>query len=147
MLTHFSPVADGPGKWLLDPRIQATFDTKPVLVRFRVEYDGGRWVTRTAKTLKSWFITETLLLHKVALDMTDQRGNRITRRVEVQFLLPTKPQLDHPAIIIDGPNIGDVGMVKGRNRRTKDFTIDLVDSAARVQLPEEALCRLTQSES
>ena len=112
------------------------------MVRFSIDYDDGRWVTRNARTARSWFVTESLLSREVALDMTDQRGNPITKHVDVRFLLPTKPQMNKPVIIIDGPNIGDVGIVLRKSRATLNYTIKLLNSAANVYLPEESLCRL-----
>jgi hypothetical protein len=87
------------------------------------------------------FITETLLPHQIALELTDQRGKRIYKNVEVHFLLPTKPQLDQPAIVIDGPDMGEVGIVQSKNRKTKDYKIEL-NPAAIIYLPEDKLCRV-----
>lgn len=144
MSGHFSSVADGPGKWLLDPRIQANFETNPLSVGFKVEYDDGRWTARTAKTVNSMFITERVLPHEVVLASTDQRGKPVIKHVAVQFLLPSKPHLHHGAVVIDGPDTGEVGMVKSKSQKTKLFTIHLRNSSARPRLPEEALCRLAK---
>jgi hypothetical protein len=111
------------------------------VVRFRVEYDDGRWASRTARTAKSWFVTESLLQREIALETTDQRGNPITKHVDVRFLLPTKPQLNKSVIIIDGPNMGDVGVVMRKNR-TNIYTIQLLKSVTHISLPENVLCRL-----
>jgi hypothetical protein len=127
---------------LLDQRIQAIFDVKPVVVGFRIDYDDGRWVTRTARTAKSWFVTEKILPREIAVDTTDQRGKPVTKHVDVRFLLPKKPHMNKLAIIIDGPNIGDFGTVMSKSRATNKYKIQLLNSAVNLYLPEDALCRL-----
>ena len=59
--------SDGPGKWLLHPSIRPIFDSSPLNVRFKTDYEAGRHHGRTARTLKSWFVTEPPLRDEVAL--------------------------------------------------------------------------------
>jgi hypothetical protein len=142
-LTH-SHTPDGPGKWLLDPRIQAHLDIMSLVVRFSVEYDGGCWVTRTAKTVKNWFITEEVLKDEVVLELTDQRGKAINKTVSVRYLQPTAPKVNHPAMIIDGEKMGHVGMINNRHRKSGNFVIVVGENSLRVA--ERDLCRLAMSD-
>ena len=116
------------------------------MVRFGTGYEDGRWCDRNAKTMRTWFITEPPLRDEVALEWTDNRAQPMTRNVAVSYLLPSQPRINQLAIIIDGANTGEVCNVVRRIRPSKLFLVQLMDSAARVQLPEAALCRLADPE-
>jgi hypothetical protein len=135
---------------LLDPLVRAKFDTDPIMVSFKTEYDGGRWSGRTAKTLKSWFITETLRPGEVALTWTDNRAAVRSANVHVQFLEPARPILNQRVLIIEGTNIGEIGILEKRKRGGKS-TIKLVvvkldHSNVHIEIPETALCRISDQE-
>ena len=137
---------DGPGSWLLHHCIRAIFDSNPINVRFRTSYEDGRHHGRTARTLKSWFVTEPPLRTEVALKWTDNRAKVIIANVPVQCLLPGLPLLNHRVVVIDGANIGQIGNVVKKNRKTKLFVVRLDDSDIYLELPENSLCRLADPE-
>ena len=137
---------DGPGKWLLHYCIQPIFDSNPLNVRFKTGYEAGRHHGRTARTLKSWFVTEPPLRDEVALKWTDNRAQVIIANVPVQYLLPGLPLLNHRVVVIEGANIGQIGNVEKKNRKTKHFVVRLEYSDIYLELPESSLCRLADPE-
>ena len=137
--------AVGPGSWLLDMRVQARLDEFPLRVRFDVGYENGRWARRTATTLQSWFITEQLSKHEVALKWTDNRARVIHRNVHVQHLDSVRPEVEDWAMIIQGDGIGVIGYVV---RRYPDNCVEIEMEESKIEfvVHERCLCRVADQD-
>ena len=66
--------------------------------------------------------------------------------VPVRYLLPGLPLLNYRVVVIEGPNIGQIGNVVKKNKKTKHFVVGLDDSDIYLELPQSALCRLADPE-
>jgi hypothetical protein len=131
---------------LLDFRIQANLDNSPLVVNFTPDYENGRWARRTATTLKSWFVTEKPMKHEVALKWTDNRAQKLSRNVVVQYLVPGRPLLMQRAMIIAGDGIGLTGTVGPRIRGTKTVLFRYDGTATDFIIPDSDLCRVADPE-
>jgi hypothetical protein len=115
---------------------------KRIWVRFKIEYDGGRFVGRNAKTqLPSRFAGPDGLVgpSEVSLIWTDNRAAIRTANVHVRYLEPAPPtSKGKQGVVLTGLHRG--GIIQVIQYRKKDGIVKVSDNSSTWEEPQNNVC-------
>jgi hypothetical protein len=97
-------------------------------------------------SLQLWFTTEPPRPQEIALKWMGNRAEEHTANIEVKFLEPLQPLIRQQAIVIEGPNIGEICTVlkRKRDKIPKAVTVNLKNSNINIEFLKSSLMSYCQ---